>query len=931
MSDKNMYESISEERKELQKNGKLPKWYTSAGYQMLKAKYLDDGETAFDRYKSVADTAAKHTNDPKYWSEKFFQVMWNGWLSPATPVLTNMGKPHKGMPVSCSGMYVGDSVYDFYESQKEAAVLSKNGFGTAGYLGDIRPRGSKFAANGSASGVMPVLKDFIQVSRDISQGANRRGAWASYYPIDGKDFYEVADYLFNYPDDNNIGWVLTQEWYDAIREGDQEAIKRWQRINKIRSTIGKGYMLKHWTANERRPQMYKDHGLEIKTSQLCVTGDQMVVSDRGMKTAYELYQEGGELTLFDNNTPVKSSPMKKIESDADVFKITLKNGITHTVTGYHKVKTDRGMVAASELTDSDKVFFQTNEGVFGKNHLPDEAFLLGLYQADGTQHKDTVFIDIWENDFDIIDEVYEKFLNVYEKYDMANNHKIDRFYDIPKFKNCFVSDSVTGNKVAKKRLGSNHLKSVLGFEKGYIPNWVLEGDKETQWEYIRGLFIADGTVNISNGKGDPIYLSLTSTNKGLLEQLQIMLLNLGCRFGLYDGDQGGYRKLPDGKGDYAEYLCKPTYRLVCGNRVDALSFEKSTGFLTRKSVFVEDREYRDNTRKSSKVVSVEYVGKEDVYCVEVDTEDHLWVCNGVITSNCSEILLFCDEDHTFTCVLSSMNLKYWDDWKDTDAVYIATVFLDCVAEEFIQQAKDIEGLERAVRYTEKGRSLGLGVLGLHTLYQEKMLPFESFDAMMLNAQIFKHIHDQSLEASKWMAGSLGEPEWCKGYGVRNTHRMAIAPTMSTSLLMGGVSQGIEPIVMNVFSQITSAGSVRRINPTLLSLMHKRGVYNKETLRDIEEHQGSVQHVNWLSDEEKAVFLTAFEINQKSIIRQASQRQKFIDQAQSLNTFFDANESEEWISEVMQEFVEDPYLSTVYYQRSMQGVKASKGECVACEA
>jgi ribonucleoside-diphosphate reductase alpha chain len=170
-----------------------------------------------------------------------------------------------------------------------------------------------------------------------------------------------------------------------------------------------------------------------------------------------------------------------------------------------------------------------------------------------------------------------------------------------------------------------------------------------------------------------------------------------------------------------------------------------------------------------------------------------------------------------------------------------------------------------------------------------MIPFESFDAMMLNNRIFKHIHDESLKASQWMAKEFGEPEWCKGYGVRNTHRTAIAPTMSTSMLMGGKSQGIEPIVMNVFTQTTSAGGVRRINPTLLRLMQERGVYNKTTLKDIEDNAGSVAHVNWLSDHEKDVFKTAFELNQKSLLQQARQRQKWICQGQSLNLFFDAND------------------------------------------
>jgi len=202
---------------------------------------------------------------------------------------------------------------------------------------------------------------------------------------------------------------------------------------------------------------------------------------------------------------------------------------------------------------------------------------------------------------------------------------------------------------------------------------------------------------------------------------------------------------------------------------------------------------------------------------------------------------------------------------------------------------------------------------------------------MWNAQVFKSIQEESLKASQWMAKEFGEPEWCVGYGVRNTHRTAIAPTMSTSLLMGGVSQGIEPIIMNVFDQTTGGGKVKRINPTLIKLMKDRGVYDKKTLEGISDNAGSVKDEEWLSDEEKKVFLTAFELNQMDIIKAASQRQPRLCQTQSLNTFFAEDEDEEWIMAVVQAFITDPNLITLYYQRSMSGVQAAKGEaCEACQ-
>ena len=293
-------------------------------------------------------------------------------------------------------------------------------------------------------------------------------------------------------------------------------------------------------------------------------------------------------------------------------------------------------------------------------------------------------------------------------------------------------------------------------------------------------------------------------------------------------------------------------------------------------------------------------------------------------------MLHSDPDHTFTCVLSSMVLAKWDEWCEADAVYWATIFLDCVASEFIERARHVPGLEKAVRFTEKGRALGLGQMGLHTLFQQKMLPFEGFTAHMLSQEVAAHIWEESERASRDMAVELGEPEWCKGTGLRNTHRIATAPTKSTAGLQGGCSEGINPDPAMTYTQLTAAGEVDRINPVLLKLMKQKGVYTKKNIADVSDKKGSVQHVDWLTEEEKAVFKTAFEINQKSIIRMASARGRFIDQWQSLNLFFSADEEPSWISEVHQEAFEDPNILALYYVYSMSGVQGSKDLCEACQ-
>lgn len=558
----------SEERKLGQDLGEIPEWFTTAGYQLFKQKYLHQ-PTIRDQYRLIAGTAAKHLDGTR-WEDvaykKFYNLLWNGWLSPSTPILANMGTD-RGLPVSCSGGYIHDSIDGFYTSRRETAILTKYGFGTSGYLGDIRPRGSSISIGGKASGIMPVFKGFVRDMQEVSQGATRRGAWAGYIPIDHRDFDEICDYLHHSPDDLNVGWVVSNKFINELDLGNREYIRRYQKALKVKMITGKGYFFFIDKANEHRPQSYVQNHLDIKASNLC-----------------------------------------------------------------------------------------------------------------------------------------------------------------------------------------------------------------------------------------------------------------------------------------------------------------------------------------------------------------------------TEIMLHSSEDYTFTCVLSSMNVAKYDEWRNTDAVYWATIFLDCVASEFIEKAQTISGLEKAVKFTINGRALGLGVCGFHTYLQSKMMPFESLEAQFFNSHLFEYISEQSSYASAKMALELGVPRWCKNKDnvlYRNTHLLAIAPTKSTALIMGGISEGINPDPAMTYTQTTAAGEVERINPVLLNIMKDRGVYDDKHINEIVSSFGSVQGVDWLSEDEKLVFRTAFEIDQRVIIRLASQRQRYVDQGQSINLFFAGDATEEYISEVHKEAFRNPDILSLYYCYSKAGVKASEG-CVACQ-
>ncbi|HUH35891.1 MAG TPA: ribonucleoside-diphosphate reductase subunit alpha [Moheibacter sp.] len=299
---------------------------------------------------------------------------------------------------------------------------------------------------------------------------------------------------------------------------------------------------------------------------------------------------------------------------------------------------------------------------------------------------------------------------------------------------------------------------------------------------------------------------------------------------------------------------------------------------------------------------------------------------------CSEIMLPSSMDESFICCLSSMNLELYDEWKDTEAVKLAIFFLDAVLQEFIEKTEGNHYLASANRFAKRHRALGLGVLGWHSYLQKNMIPFEGLEAKMLTNEIFKNIQDKADKATQDLARIYGEPELLKDYGRRNTTTLAIAPTTSSSAILGQTSPGIEPFSSNYYKAGLSKGNFIRKNKYLAKLLEEKGLDNEETWRSIMLSAGSVQQLDGLTDEEKAVFKTFREISQLEIIQQASIRQKYIDQAQSLNLNIPSGLP---IKEVNKLMIEAWKLGvkTLYYQRSQSVSKemvTSLVSCISCE-
>jgi len=319
-------------------------------------------------------------------------------------------------------------------------------------------------------------------------------------------------------------------------------------------------------------------------------------------------------------------------------------------------------------------------------------------------------------------------------------------------------------------------------------------------------------------------------------------------------------------------------------------------------------------------------GKPQVY------KDRGYEING--SNLCTEIALPATPNESFVCCLSSMNALHYDEWKDTDAVETLTRFLDAVMEEFIQEAEGTQFMERPVRFAKRHRAIGIGVLGWHSYLQSEMIPFDSMVAMEKNEAIFRTIKERSYEESRRLADEFGEPEVLEGYGRRNATTMSVAPTKSSSVILGQVSPSIEPLKSNYFVRDGAKLKSTQKNRFLEAILKERGRDEREVWDSIAQNDGSVQHLDCLTDEEKEVFKTFAEIPQMAIINQAAQRQKHIDQAQSLNVSIDPSEVS--VKEINQLYIEawKKGVKSLYYQHSVNAAqKFSRDilECKACES
>lgn len=324
------------------------------------------------------------------------------------------------------------------------------------------------------------------------------------------------------------------------------------------------------------------------------------------------------------------------------------------------------------------------------------------------------------------------------------------------------------------------------------------------------------------------------------------------------------------------------------------------------------------------IISVEELdGFHDTFCCN-EPKRHKVVFNGVMTGNCSEIMLPSSTEESFVCCLASMNALYFEEWKNTDAVKILTYFLDAMITDFVQKTKKYKHMHKARRFAERHRALGVGVLGWHSFLQSQMIPFVSEKASEKTEELFGFLQAETLQASKELAELLGEPEILKGYGRRNATLMALAPTKSSSFILGSVSPSIEPLTSNYY--VKDLAKIKSIfkNPYLEKLLDEKGKNTEEVWESILKFDGSVQHLDFLSDFEKDVFKTFVEIDVDGLIEQAALRQKYIDQGQSLNVMINPKTDPKEINRLYLK-MHDLGLKSVYYQKGMNAAQVQNRE------
>jgi ribonucleoside-diphosphate reductase alpha chain len=851
--------------------------FDELGIKRLRESYMrEDEKSPQDRLAFVSSAFASNQEH----AQRLYDYASKHWLSYSTPILS-FGKGKQGLPISCYLNWLADTSAGLIDNLSETNWLSMLGGGVGIHVG-IR------GADEKSVGVMPHMKTYDASVMAYKQGT-RRGSYAAYLDISHPDIIQFLEmrkptgdqnmrtlnmnHGVNIPDrfmeiiekcmvDSTAddSWELVQPHNGEVKEV-VSAKALWVKLLEMRVQTGEPYIWFIDAANRGVPEFQKKLGLKNRGSNLCVAPETLILTDCGHKKISSLVDS--EVNVW-NGKEFSCVTVKKTGTNQKLVTVKTNSGAELTCTPYHKFyviddsdSTNRRIImkSASELKFGDRLE-KCNFQVISGNEVLENAYANGFYSGDGCEVK--------------------------------NKGRI-YLYGEKKLVKPYLGD-IFGKWIVQEEQNREYAHSTELRKKFFVPEF--EHSVESKLEWFAGLCDSDGTV-ANNGKTQSIQIS--SINKEFLVEVQLMLQTLGVNSKVTKAKDSGINKLPknDGSGELGEYFTKEVSRLLIGNTgiVKLLSL----GFVTHRLILTTHTPNRDATQ-FVKIVEVEDSGRiDDTYCF-TEPKRGRGVFNGILTGQCSEISLVTSEDRTAVCCLSSVNLEYYDDWK-ADKNFLPDILemLDNVIQYFIDHAPDT--ISRAKYSAMRERSVGVGALGWHAFLQKNGLPFEGVMAKSLNNRIFSHIRKELDVANENLAKLRGACPDAAESGVlkRCSHVMAVAPNASSSIIMGNTSPSIEPYAANAYRQDTTSGAYLTKNKFLDEIILREAKNHPESWYDdqwasIIAHNGSVQHLEWLSDLNKEVFKTFMEIDQRWVVDQTCDRQKYVDQAISTNLSFapDAN-------------------------------------------
>jgi ribonucleoside-diphosphate reductase alpha chain len=852
---------------------------------LLTDYYMKEGDhTPLDSFERACTLYTSN----KDLSQRLLEYVQKGWFMFSSPILSN--SDGKGLPISCFLTFVPDSVEGLISHTDELRWMSVMGGGVGGHWSSVRSVSEK------SPGPIPFLKTVDSDMGAYKQGSTRKGSYAAYLDISHPDIVEFLNIRVPTGGDTNRKCFtlnnainITDKFMEAVFKGESwdlvdpkskevrdtlDARSLWQRILEVRFRTGEPYLNFIDTANRHLPQPLKDKGLEIHGSNLCVRGDTQVLTRKGYFSISSL--EGQEVDVW-NGVEWSTTTVVKTGEDQEILEVVLDNGTTLYTTPYHKFYDHKGsMLEARDLTESTALLKFDLPVVEGEGEWQN-AYACGFFTGDGTyNHLQQPLSYLYGQKKSLLEKLNTPFCRVWA------GSKSDRYsviYDRSEIK-----------------------------PKYEVP---LGMSLKTRLEWLSGFLDADGCV-ARNGKNQS--LQVASVEREFLTQLSLMLNTLGVQPKI--SEFMPERVVDFGAERGGEYECRKAWRILINSNDTQKLLD--LGLNTHRLVLRK----HEPQRSASRFVRVARVSKSesaDTYCFN-EPKRHMGVFNGVLTGNCNEIHLPTAKDRSAVCCLSSLNLEYFDDWKDTTIVEDLIEFLDDVLQYFIDHAPS--ALSRAIYSAMRERSLGLGAMGFHSYLQRNMISFESMWATIANKKIFSLIKERALSSSRRLAQLKGEYPDGTGSGLRNSHLLAVAPNANSAIILD-TSPSIEPWKSNAFTHRTRAGSFLQVNKYLLEILKSRV---SEGLDDVVQsvilNQGSVQHLDVLTAHEKEVFKTAFELDQMWVIEHASERQEWICQGQSVNLFFPAGSNVNYVNAVHLSAYKKG-LKGLYYLRTTAGVVADK--------